>query len=220
MSKVKDLTGQKFNRLTVIEPARSKSGRYAWKCLCDCGNYTITVSAQLKNGNTKSCGCYKNDIARERFTKHGFSKTKLFSVYQGMQSRCNNIKNNMYKHYGGRGISVCDEWSGENGFINFYNWSMSNGYKEGLQIDRINNEGNYCPKNCRWVTCRENLMNKSNTLFYEYKGEKMTLQEWATKSGISYKRLRARIKECGWDFEKAIVTPIRHKNIKRKNEVI
>jgi hypothetical protein len=112
----------------------------------------------------------------------------------------------MYKHYGGRGVSVCEEWSGEAGVVNFCEWSMNNGYEEGLQIDRIDNDGNYEPSNCRWVTCQENLMNKSNTLFYEYNGNKKTLQDWAIVSNIPYKRLRARIKECGWSFEKAITT--------------
>ena len=221
MSEVIDLTGQRFNRLIVIEPSRTKNGKYAWKCLCDCGNYTIAVGAQLKNGNTKSCGCYKNDIARKRFMKHGLSRTKLFHVYQGMHSRCENKKSRMYKHYGGRGVSVCEEWSGEAGVVNFCEWSMDNGYEEGLQIDRIDNDGNYEPSNCRWVTCQENLMNKSNTLFYEYNGNKKTLQDWAIVSNIPYKRLRARIKECGWSFEKAITTPYKmNKNNKNRKEVI
>ena len=127
----------------------------------------------------------------------------------------------MYKHYGGRGISVCEEWSGKDGVVNFCEWSMNNGYEEGLQIDRIDNDGNYEPSNCRWVTCQENLMNKSNTLFYEYNGNKKTLQDWAIESNIPYKRLRARIKECGWSFEKAITTPYKmYKNNKNRKEVI
>lgn len=216
MSKVIDLTGQRFNRLLVIEPKRLKNGKFAWKCQCDCGNVVVTQGAQLKNGHIKSCGCYKNDIARQRCTKHGFSRTKLFYVYQGMHSRCEKTSHKMYERYGGRGISVCEEWSGKDGFINFYNWAIENGYKERLQVDRINNNGNYEPSNCRWVTCYENLMNKSNTLFYEYKGQKKTLKDWAEETGIPYKRLRARIKECGWCFEKAIKTPVRLKNIKKE----
>ena len=98
---------------------------------------------------------------------------------------------------------------------------MDNGYEEGLQIDRIDNDGNYEPSNCRWVTCHENLMNKSNTLFYEYNGNKKTLQDWAIASNIPYKRLRARIKECGWSFERAITTPYKmNKNNKNRKEVI
>lgn len=216
MSKVFDLTGERFTRLLVIEPTRLKNGRFAWKCKCDCGNYIVTPGAQLKNGHAKSCGCYKNDIFKERLQKHGLSRTKLFHVYSGMHSRCENSNHISYANYGERGIFVCDEWCGENGFLNFYNWSVNNGYKQGLVIDRINNDGNYEPLNCRWVTCRENLMNKRNTLFYEYKGQRKTLKDWSIESGIPYKRLRSRIKECGWDFERAITTPVRIINIRKE----
>ena len=217
MSKIKDLTGQRFNRLLVIEPARTPSGKFAWKCKCDCGNTIITPGAQMKNGNTKSCGCYKNDVAREKCYKHGLSKTKLNSILSAMNDRCTNKNNIGYKNYGARGITVCKEWRGENGLVNFYKWAIENGYQKGLQIDRIDNDGNYEPSNCRWVTPKENLMNKRTTLFYEYKGETKTLQEWAKQSGVPYKRLRARIKECNWDFEKAITTPV---TIYKKKEVI
>ena len=217
MSKVIDLTGKRFNRLVVIEPTRNKSGKYAWKCKCDCGNIVVTQGAQLKNGHVKSCGCYKNDIFKERLQKHGLSRTKLFHVFSGMHSRCENSNHIGYFNYGGRGICVCDEWCGENGFLNFYNWSVDNGYKQGLQIDRINNDGDYEPTNCRWVTQKENLMNKRTTLIYEYNGEIKTLQDWAVECGIPYKRLRCRIREFGWDFEKALKTPIKKY---RKKEVI
>lgn len=209
MSKVIDLTGQRFNRLLVIEPKRLKNGKFAWKCQCDCGNVVVTQGAQLKNGSTKSCGCYKNDIARERFTKHGLSRTKLRQVFATMRARCENMNNISYVNYGGRGIKVCDEWGGLYGFMNFYNWAMSNGYRDGLQIDRIDNDGNYEPLNCRWVTPRENLLNKRTTLIYEYNGEVKTLQDWAIQYGIPYKRLRCRVREFGWDFEKALTTPIK-----------
>lgn len=217
MSKVIDLTGKRFNRLVVIEPTRNKSGKYAWKCKCDCGNIVVTQGAQLKNGHIKSCGCYKNDVFKERLTKHGLSRTKLFHVYTGMHTRCEKQNHIAYKHYGGRGIEVCEEWSGENGFVNFYSWSMKNGYMEGLQIDRINNNGNYSPGNCRWITCKENLMNKRNTLIYEYNGQTKTLKEWAIESGIPYKRLQCRIREFGWSIEKALTTPVKKYN---KKEVI
>lgn len=218
MSKVIDLTGQKFNRLLVIEPARTKSGKFAWKCKCDCGKFVIVKGFELKNGGTKSCGCYKNDIARKRLTKHGLSRTKLRSILTSIHSRCENPNHISYKNYGGRGISVCKEWIED--FSAFYEWAINNGYKENLQIDRINNDGNYEPNNCRFVTQKENLMNKRNTLVYAYDGKEKTLQEWAIESGIEYRRLRSRIKECGWSFEKAISTPVRVKNNIRKKEVI
>jgi hypothetical protein len=152
----------------------------------------------------------------DRTRTHGLSKHPLYFVRNRIKSACKNPKYTDYPNYGGRGIKICSEW--DNDFLSFYNWAMENGYKDGLQIDRIDNDGNYNPLNCRWVTCQENLMNKRNTLFYEYNGDKKTLQEWAIESGIPYKRLRARIKECGWDFEKAITKPVRLKN--KRKEVI
>lgn len=217
MSKIIDLKGQKFNRLLVIEPTRLKNGKFAWKCVCDCGNTIVTQGAHLKSGKTKSCGCYKNESFIHRNTIHGLSRTKLNSVLYGIKSRCENPNNIGYKNYGGRGISVCDEWKGNNGLLNFYNWAINNGYKEGLQIDRINNDGNYEPSNCRWITPRENLLNKRNTIFCEYNGENVSLKELSMKFGIPYKRLRSRIIDFNWDVEKAIFTPIKKY---RKKEVI
>lgn len=209
MSKVIDLTGQKFNRLLVIEPARTKSGKFAWKCKCDCGNYTITQGTELKNGRTKSCGCYAKDFARTKFTKHGLSNNKLRFVFNSMHARCENPNNNQYHNYGNRGVVVCNEWKAPDGFINFYNWAMSNGYAEGLQIDRIDNDGNYCPQNCRWVTPHENSLNKRVSLKTEYKGQVKTLMEFAEEFNIPYKTLFCRIKYLGWDIEKSLKQPIR-----------
>lgn len=211
---VVDLTGQKFNRLLVLGPTRTQSGVFAWKCKCDCGNITITQGSQLKNGHSKSCGCYKNDIARQRLTKHGFARTKLRRVLTSMRSRCENPNHVSYKNYGGRGIDVCEEWKTD--FMSFYNWAINNGYKDDLQIDRIDNNKNYEPSNCRWATRKENLMNKRTTLIYEYNGQVKTLKDWSEQYGIPYKRLRCRVKEFNWDMERALTTPINN----RKKEVI
>ena len=141
---------------------------------------------------------------------NGLSKTRIYRIYHRMVYRCKTDKTcEIYRIYRENGIIVCDNWLGENGFINFYNWSMSNGYAEGLQIDRIDNDGIYCPQNCRWVTPHENSLNRRVSLKAEYKGQVKTLMEFAEEFNIPYKTLFCRIKYLGWDIEKSLKQPIR-----------
>lgn len=160
MQRYKDLTNQKFGKLTAIEIDHfqqcEKSRRVFWKCVCKCGNTTVVRSDCLTSGKTQSCGCY-NVTCRQK--PQSIKKHKLYRVYWGMRERCYNSKNKHFDRYGGRGIIVCDEWL--NNYESFYNWAMENGYKEGLSIDRIDNDGNYCPSNCRWITIAEQQKNKT-----------------------------------------------------------
>ena len=159
MSKINDLTGKKFGKLTVIKYYGSnKYGRALWLCVCDCGNTKIARGGTLISNATKSCGCYNSESAKKRFTKHNLSNTKLYKVWQGMKTRCYDKNFIYYCNYGARGITICDEW--KNNFMTFYNWAMANGYKEGLTIDRINNDGIYEPSNCKWSTRAEQNRNK------------------------------------------------------------
>ena len=167
--------GQKFGRLTVIEraedavnPDESKSVRY--KCKCDCGNEKIVRKFHLVSGATVSCGCFYKEKRYGKRT-HGFShKERLYSLWLNIKDRCYNPNNNRYSSYGGRGITICDEW--KNDYVSFRNWCMSNGYREeirdsgrnNLTIDRINVDGNYEPDNCRFITNKENCLNKRNTM--------------------------------------------------------
>lgn len=166
MTKLIDLKGKTFGRLFVLSQGRRiKSGNYCWICKCVCGKRVEIISCHLLTGHTKSCGCLRDELASEaatkRFTTHGKRKHKLYQVFLDMKSRCYRKKNKSYKYYGLRGITVCDEWI--NDFIVFFNFAINNGWKEGLEIDRENNDGNYEPDNCRFVTRMVNNNNKRNS---------------------------------------------------------
>lgn len=158
-----DLTGQRFGRLTVIERSNNKGRRVAWLCYCDCGNKVIALSERLIAGRNKSCGCLHKELLSKGVLKHGKRKTRLYGVYSGIKERCYNPRHNRYYRYGGRGITMCDEW--RDNFQAFYDWAMANGYDENAPfgectIDRIDVNGNYCPENCRWVDMKTQNCNK------------------------------------------------------------
>lgn len=158
MTKINDLTEKRFGKLKVIKYYKSnKNGRALWLCQCDCGNIKVVLGNSLLNKSTLSCGCYNKERSKELHSKHNMSNSKLYKVWQGMKTRCYNKKFMYYKNYGGRGIKMCNEWL--NNFETFYIWAIKNGYKEGLTIDRINNDGNYEPINCRWTTRAEQNRN-------------------------------------------------------------
>lgn len=204
-----DLIGKKFGRLTVIKRAENTvlpcgQTKTRWLCRCDCGNEIITQGYSLKNGHTKSCGCLNREMRVIANTKHGKHGTRIYKSWESMKARCYNNNDKKFPRYGGRGITVCDEW--RNDFQVFYDWAISHGYKEGLTIDRINNDGNYCPENCRWVGLNEQANNKSTNQFLTYNGETKTIAEWSRERGIRYETLRQRIVRYKWSAEKALET--------------
>lgn len=209
--KEKDLTGKKFGRLTVIKLEYIKKYSYGtlayyYLCKCDCGKYKIVKSNNLKNKHVQSCGCLKKEIVSKKQKIHGLHKSRIYSIWQGMKSRCYNKNKIEYKNYGARKILVCKEWK-EN-FINFYNWAINNGYKDNLTIDRINNNGNYEPSNCRWVTNKEQSYNRRTNHLICFEGKILTLTEWAKIYNIKPATLWARIK-YKWDIKRALTQKVR-----------
>ena len=196
--KLANLQNKKFGMLTVI--------RYnydgTWFCKCDCGNYTNKLTSSLKKGKNPNCGCY---IYRSNL-KHNCCHERIYNIYEKMKSRCMNPDCGEYKYYGERGISVSSEWLGKDGFNNFYNWAMENGYSDKLSIDRINVDGNYEPLNCRWTTSKVQANNTRRNHLLTYNNETHTIAEWAEIMNMPYDRLHMRIKH-GWDIEKALLTP-------------
>lgn len=197
-----DLTGQRFGRWTVIGISHKSQHGIYWKCKCDCGKIGYVTSNSLTRGNSKSCGCYHKEKAKESATKHGKSTSRLFKVWCAMIERTTNPKNKSYSNYGGRGIEVCDKWRDD--FQAFYDWAMNNGYDENASkgdctIDRIDVNGNYCPENCRWVGMDVQAKNKRK-LQIEYNGEKHSVEEWADITGLKISTIYKRI-NCGWEIK-------------------
>lgn len=183
--------GDKFGRWEVIgEKQRSlKSSHYEWLCKCSCEKQTIAYvdEQNLKRGLSKSCGCLTAESLSKRRFKHGENKSRLFIIWCSMRDRCYNVNNKRYDCYGGRGITICDEW---NEYIPFRDWAINNGYDDTLTIDRIDVNGNYEPSNCRWATIIEQANNKRSNVLIEYNGETHTAAEWGKMLNISGREIR------------------------------
>ena len=202
MPNFKNLTGEKFGRLTIIGVSRKvESGnreRYYWRCKCDCGNEKEVRTDCLTSGLVKSCGCLKKDqdkINLTKYHKHKLSHTKLWDTYYGMKSRCYDKTDKRYSDYGGRGIELCPEWL-EN-FENFVSWSLENGFDDNLQIDRIDNDSGYSPQNCRWISIKENCRNRRSNVMIEYQGKMITLVELSEILNIPYKTAYSKYRKYG-----------------------
>lgn len=207
--KSKNLINKRFGKLLVVEKSNIKSQKVYWKCLCDCGKTTHVTTSNLTCNRIKSCGCLKINKLIERSSIHSKRNTKLYEVWKTIKQRCLNKNNYSYHNYGGRGIKICDEW--KNDFMSFYNWSMENGYKEGLTIDRINNNGNYEPSNCRWTTRLVQCNNTRSNRYITINNETKTLADWCRIYDISYNLVKQRETRYNWDIIKAITTPVKHK---------
>lgn len=194
-AKIRDLTGQKFNHLTAVKIAQ-RNPLY-WECICDCGNTTLVRSGNLIHGKVKSCGC----IHHRGNPIHNQCYTRVYKIYAKILRRCFAKDDPVYPRYGGRGITMCDEW--KNSFELFSEWAYANGYNETLSIDRIDNNGDYCPDNCRWVDDYAQANNKRNNILFTFEGQTKTLAQWCREFNVPYKRAFYRISN-GWDFEDAM----------------
>lgn len=206
MGKLIDLTGQQFGRLFVIErvgnyisPQGVKQAQ--WRCKCKCGNETNVTTAKLRSGHTQSCGCKVVETIAQMNKTYGMSNSRLHYAWGNMKSRCYNPNNRFFKRYGGRGITVCEEW--RDSFTAFVDWAMENGYRDNLTIDRIDNNKGYSPNNCRWVTAKVQANNRSTSKVYVIDGTAKSISEWCErytkkKSTVAY-RLNA-----GWTIEEAL----------------
>lgn len=220
MSRRKIITNQKFGRLIAIkiDEERSTPQRTYWLCQCDCGNPKLisVYLYSLTSKKTKSCGCIKKEGIV--YKKHGETskdknhKSRLYSIWDGMIQRCTNSKNTRYNDYGGRGIKICEEWMD---FIKFKDWALNNNYKNHLTIDRVDNDSNYTPDNCRWVTSFIQARNKRDTLYVMYKNKKYGFCELLQEKQLSeyYKQIYTRIFDFNWSIEESIDIPI---GIRRK----
>lgn len=202
MAKKLDLTGQTYGRLTVIRevepkiyPCGDKKSR--WLCKCTCGNTKVVCGADLRSGDTKSCGCWEHESKTTRSRTHGGTGSVLYRRWVAMRKRCNNPHNREYDRYGGRGIKVCDEWQD---YAVFKEWALSHGYSPELSLDRIDVNGNYCPENCRFVDMTTRARNRTNNIFVEYHGKRYTLPELVELTGIHYSTLYQRVKR-GFSIE-------------------
>lgn len=199
MSKGKRISyiGLRSGRLVVIDEKQAPKGSSSYHkmavCKCDCGNIIEVRGTRIANKTIQSCGCIAIEKHTKRLTKHKMYGTRIYRIWSGMKARCFRKALPEYSRYGGRGITVCKEW--KNDFETFHQWAMANGYREDLTIDRINNNGNYEPTNCRWVTSKEQSRNTSKNKLLNYKGETHCASYWAEKLNLNYYTLLTHLRK-------------------------
>lgn len=219
-----DISGNKYGRLLVLSQdgnRKSESNGLTetmWKCQCDCGNILSVPKHLLTSGNTRSCGCLKRDHNKAVWTKHGKTNTRLYRIWQSMKYRCYSKSSGAYKYYGGKGVRVSDLWIVENGFQNFYEWAMANGYNDNLTIERVDVNGDYTQSNCTWIPKESQTKNRTNTNWVYHNGEKYTLTDASKKYGFDRATIRKRIKTCNGDSNAAIEELIKDRNLRKQKK--
>lgn len=205
-----ELTGRRSGRLLVVGFAELRKGQTFWNCVCDCGTKRVVVGTSL-SGRTVSCGCFPKEMIRNGIHSHGAASKhspnyRTHGIWRGMLSRCESAHGKNFKDYVQRGIKVCDEWKSFDNFLRDMGVAP-----DGLSIERIDNNGNYEPGNCRWATRKEQQNNTRSNRIVLLHGEKMTLTQVAERAGISRAVVAARLAR-GWSIERAIETPVRARN--------
>ena len=202
----KDLTGKRFGRLIVVERGhRDKWRAWYWVCKCDCGKETHSRGTDLLSGVSSSCGCYNIEQARSSNIKHDLSHSRVYRTHASMLQRCYNPKHTSFFRYGGRDITVCDEWKT---FENFLKWSQDNGYTDKLTIERIDVNGNYEPSNCIWIPQKDQAKNTTRTNYITLNGETLSISEWEKRTGIKRGTLYSRFYIYKWSEERTLTTPV------------
>lgn len=204
-----DLSGERFGKLTAICEAseRSKCRNVRWICKCDCGNIVTLSTGDLRSGHTKSCGCIRMPVKQEWH--------RLYRIHKGMRDRCYLKTHEAYASYGGRGITVCDEWLGKGGFYRFKDWALAHGYDDSLTLDRIDANAGYNPDNCRFATYKEQANNKRNNVYLTIDGVTKTFAQWCELYNIAYSTARYRMKTLGWTAKEALTIPLLRKRKER-----
>lgn len=214
-NKIKVTEGQKYGKLTIIKEVSPIGSKRRILCKCDCGNIKEYSMDRVIHGRTRSCGCLRNEMFLAHRNNNGTSKypkeareSRLLGIWYNMKERCYTKSSSVYRKYGEKGITICDEW--RNDFMTFYNWAISNGYSEELTIDRIDSNGNYEPSNCRWVNNEAQANNRKSNVLITYNGETHTITEWSKILNIKKEVLFSR-KYNGWSIERMFSTPIKKK---------
>lgn len=204
-----NIVGKRFGRLEVLSFSHNIGYTKYFLCRCDCGAEKTIAKNALTTGKVVSCGCKRSEsfarlVESQKLPEHYLQLGKIF---RGMVKRCYDKRSNRYHRYGERGISICDEWMDD---INaFRKWAVDHGYRPGLSIDRIDNDGNYCPENCRWVDSKAQSNNYSRNVFVEFDGKRQTLSQWSRELNIPTSTLHNRIRVKGWSIERALTQPRR-----------
>lgn len=200
------MPGDRFGRLVVLKEVtpyeNNNSKKKRFLCQCDCGRQKVIRIDHLRN-STRSCGCIGVEKLISMNKTHGLTNTRIYRIYKTMIARCYYQKHKSFNDYGGKGIEVCDEWLGENGFINFKDWAYQNGYSDELTIDRIDNLKGYSPENCRWATRKEQAINRRTTRMLTYNDKSMSLTDWATFLNMDKSLLHKELK--GKTLEEVII---------------
>lgn len=202
MRTTKNILGMRFGRLVVLSRAGLQSRAAVWECRCDCGAIRIVTSSSLRLGRSRSCGCYRDEAASFRAKTHGMARTPIYRKFTSMHTRCGNRNDKRYMDYGGRGITVCERWSGEGGFERFLS-DMGHPPTPRHQIDREDNDGPYSPENCSWKTRKENCRNKRSNRVIEHRGRSQCLSAWCDELGLNYDRVKQRLNKLKWSVERA-----------------
>ena len=206
-----DIRGLYFGRLKVLFYYDTKRKHARWLCECACGNFKVIPGNHLRTGRARSCGCVNKT--------HGMTGKRIHGIWKNVMARClwTHKDGRNFRRYKERGITVCDEWKV---FEVFLKWSLDNGYRNGLTIDRINNDGPYSPENCRWATRREQSNNTSSNHYITFNGKTLSIADWSRETGIRASTIQSRIVRCGWTEEKALTTPIKIKGIQCNGNTI